>query len=257
MEINSSFRKPRSFTPHHVTMATLLGSPVAGSLVISASCRQQGNRTAANNWIMVGFTLLVFLVLASYIIGPDIHDASLIAGIAMGLAPHLILTLVMYYISREALPKREKSSSQEITGKHPGWKAVGIGLPCGIIIAAILIGVGYVSIKENTLDLGERLELGNDEIYYEENVSETEARQLGAFLRETGYFTDSGASVQLKKEGETYLLSWALKDEAWKDSEVISEFRSVGEAVSSRVFNGEPVITRLCDNTMEVKLVIE
>lgn len=257
MEIDSSFRKTLSFTPHHVILATLLGSPVAGSLVISASYRNRGNRTAANNWLMVAFTLLVFLVLASYIIGPDIHEAPLFAGIAMGLAPHLIFTLVMYYIAREALPNREESSNREGSGRHPGLKAIGIGLTCGIIITAILIGVGYVSVEENTIDLGDRLELGNDEVYYEDSVSRAEAERLGAFLQETGYFTDNGASVQLKKEPDAYILSWALKDDAWKDNEVISEFRTAGEAVSAQVFNGDPVITQLCDNTMEVKLVIE
>jgi hypothetical protein len=108
----------------------------------------------------------------------------------------------------------------------------------------------YMSLWHDSDALGERLFFGaqdQEEIYYAGGVSEEQARRLGAFLQREGLFGDERPkSVRLSKDGDVFVVGFALEWNNWTDERVADDFRDLLPRLSHGVFDGGPVEIHLC-----------
>jgi hypothetical protein len=121
----------------------------------------------------------------------------------------------------------------------------------GALAITVLSGLGVIHYPEKE-GLGKRLVIGPDgpdaeEVFYTRSVSKAEAEAVGRFLRKTGYFDgQSPKTVQIIREGDTYVLSVIVRDFAWHDAAFVEECRDIGRGLSREACAGTPVEVRLC-----------
>lgn len=108
-------------------------------------------------------------------------------------------------------------------------------------------------------DYGTKKTFGKGELYYTENVTETEADSVGAFLNEMGYLNDEKeTSIQLDKVGETYKIRLVVGEQYQeKDSSLDISFKALGFMASQQVFDGKDVEVDLCDDQLKTKRTIK
>ena len=107
-----------------------------------------------------------------------------------------------------------------------------------------------------TPDYGTKLTFNAGELYFTEAVTESEAERLGNFLVEDGFFGGQTISVQLDREGETYLFRMASREGAETDSTLTKQASLYTLQLSRKVFDDAPVDFHFCDTRMETKAVI-
>lgn len=100
---------------------------------------------------------------------------------------------------------------------------------------------------------GKKLTFGKGEVFYKDPVTEAEATKLGNFLKdEVKYFDDTNQkSVQVVKEGDTYVVKFVVKEGSEKDNDVVAAFGMVGAGISSEVFGGAKVQVDLADTSLK------
>ena len=86
----------------------------------------------------------------------------------------------------------------------------------------------------------------NDEVYYFQPVTPSNAASLGQALQTAGYFTGRGASVQLMKWRGATTVSFALNDGAWTRPLTVRAFEEIGRRVAP-VIGGYPIQVNLTD----------
>jgi hypothetical protein len=117
-------------------------------------------------------------------------------------------------------------------------------------VASVLIscGDGY----------GTKLEYGSTELYYTDEVTESEAKALGDYLEETKFTEgDETKTVQLTKEGDVYQFRMVVKDSYLDDEDYEAIAAFYAYTLSEEVFDGEEVEIHLCDVKLETKKVVE
>jgi hypothetical protein len=102
--------------------------------------------------------------------------------------------------------------------------------------------------------LGQRLAVtATEEVYYKD-VKEDDARLLGRTLKELGYFNGgTRKTVQLSRKDNRYVIAFVIQEGAWTDPDAVEELRLLGLQVAARIYDGQPVEVRLCDQHMSVK----
>jgi hypothetical protein len=114
-------------------------------------------------------------------------------------------------------------------------------------------------LQEDGLALLQRVDFGNgEEVVYTPGVSEAKARQLGDALRMLGLFDGQGAkTVQLSRSGLGFEVSVVVKDGDWNKPEVVSWSRMIHGRLAKEVFEGGPLVIKLCDEFMISRQTIE
>lgn len=119
-----------------------------------------------------------------------------------------------------------------------------------LVIVTILLSL---SISGCGADYGEVMYyVGENELYYTSNVTKAEAEELGDYLEENGFFSDGDRiSIQLDKEGTSYLFRIVIKKGLENDEETIEIMKLISAELSQNVFNNESVDIHLCDEYFE------
>src|SRR5262249_46670229 len=139
------------------------------------------------------------------------------------------------------------------------WKAAGLGVLGALLFLGLAI-CGYFAYElVGGEEWGQKVAFGaGEEVYFTKNVTEAEARQLGRFLQEDGYFNGrNNATAQLAREGERIIVSFVVQRNAWNDAQIVASYRSIGEEISERLYGGRQVEVRLCDEELTVKKTIK
>jgi hypothetical protein len=103
---------------------------------------------------------------------------------------------------------------------------------------------------------GTKLLFNNGELFYTDQVTESEATQLGEYLVQEGFFSGDTISIQIDKDKETYLFRMASQEGAETDSVSISLASMFTYQLSENVFAGAPVDFHFCDDKMKTKKVV-
>jgi hypothetical protein len=87
----------------------------------------------------------------------------------------------------------------------------------------------------------------SSDLFYTPYVSKAEARKLGDFLNDRGFFDrTTPVSVVLTRTREGYVVSFFVRDRAWDDEQFVTEVDDLRRQMSAAVFDGRPVIVQLC-----------
>ena len=95
---------------------------------------------------------------------------------------------------------------------------------------------------------GERLKYEGSDLFYTSAITESEARKLGDYLLESGFFQkDNTVTTQITKEGDVYLFRMVVKGDKGEDMEFLEKVGIFAAQLSRYVFDGKQVGIHLCD----------
>jgi hypothetical protein len=101
---------------------------------------------------------------------------------------------------------------------------------------------------------GRRLAVNDKEEIYYKDVREDDARRLSQVLKEMGFFNGSTyKTVQLSRKDNRYVLAFVVLDGTWNNPDAVEELRLVSMQIAARIFDGQPLEIRLCDQRMREK----
>lgn len=104
---------------------------------------------------------------------------------------------------------------------------------------------------------GTKLEYNNGELYYTDNVTETEAKKFGDYLVKSGLFTGKEISVQLDKSGGVNQFRLVIKPELINDNEYIEKVKTFGKSMKADFFNDQPLEIHMCDDNLKTVRVLK
>jgi hypothetical protein len=240
-------RRPgyKLFSPGSIARVAFLAGPVGAFILLALNFWRMGKRGAA--WTTIALGLLTLGVLVVIIIALPESVPSFLIGLPLFLA---------LWIAARALQGDAYEAHQRAGGATAsGWVAAGIALMGVVLFLGLWLGSFLVYDLTFYSGLGSKIDFGaGEEVYYATGVTEADARALGAFLRETGFFNGRGPkSVRLARDGDRLVLSVIVQEWVLRDWGVQQEIRTMGQQASQRAFGGRPVVVELCDEYFQVK----
>ena len=120
------------------------------------------------------------------------------------------------------------------------------------LVLAVLLAVGLACTGHGT-----KLEFNNGELYYTDNVTEADAKKLGEYLVENGFFGGKKITVQLDKAGATYQFRMVVQPEKHNDEATLELLKTFAEEVSENVFSDAPTELHVCDDRLQTIRVLK
>jgi hypothetical protein len=239
------------FSAGDATLAAFLGSILAGFVILALNYRRLGRKGAAGLALLIGLAALLLHFTIAFTLPDPLSVGISLALTLLGLG---VVHVVAKAAQGDAFDEHQRRGGQ----KASTGAAAGIGLLCLVLVFAIAMGLSsawYALFN----DLGERIEFGKDEeIYYAKGVTEGQARALGRFLQQDGFFNGRGAkTVTVARQGDTFLVSFVVVRDTWNRPDALEWFRKVDAEMSDHVFGGAPVEIRLLDENLTLQKTIK
>ena len=119
-----------------------------------------------------------------------------------------------------------------------------------------LLGLLLITAITSCTDYGKKhkVEGTKGEVYYKgEGVTEEDAKKTGEFLRKERFFNDGkGASVQISKEGDAYLMRFVYDKDVYDTLKNVDElFKLLANRASKNIFDGKKVNIALASRTFK------
>jgi hypothetical protein len=210
-----------------VTLATVLGSVLAGAMVMAINFKRVGRPGAMWAWLVAGMVGLT-AVLAS----PDLPGVPLVAyGLPQVFAMHYIAKVVL----KSHLDKHLMDGGQLASL----WWAAGVGMIGMALAIPMALAVG--SLTERSVQITPR-----ERVIYSGTATAKEAMALGKALQQQGYFDGSTeADAELSKNW------WSMTEITFVvgsdvDKEMTEQFRQLEKDISGSV-GGLPVKLKLAN----------
>jgi hypothetical protein len=214
-----------------VAVATFLGAPAAGSLLMAINYRRMGKTGSAITAFGIGVVVTALAVGLGYAVPQGVT-----VPLGLGL---LFATRVTAEKMQGASIAQHVSLGGKLGSK---WVAAGIGAVflC-LILGAVFLPI-YTSSTHNKVIVGTK-----DEVFYRGTATQREAQSLGNALKAGGYFKDRGTSVFLEKGKEGTAISLVLKEGRWDDAGILATEEEAMREVADSV-GGLPIHVRLIDS---------
>jgi hypothetical protein len=134
-------------------------------------------------------------------------------------------------------------------------------LALGLVISFLVIWTGVLSyVAYETMTTagvwGNKLTFNGGDLYYVSSVKETEAKKLGEYLTQGGFFDGSPISVQIQKSRDIWEFRMVVKQGYEKDEKIVEDMKEVAAELSKNVFEGAPVNVHLCDSQFKTLRVV-
>jgi hypothetical protein len=221
-----------------VGLASFLGTPLGGSVLLAMNYRRLGNRAAVAGVLAVGIIVTGILLLLGF------------SGIAnTGVQAIGLLAFIGMMQGAKAIQGFDVQEHIRLGGRLASKGSAAItGLLCLAVVGAAVFGIVSAGAANRT-----KITLGADEVYYSGNATAQDATAFGEALKTIGYFRGSGATVEIAKDKSTGVtLSFVVQDGAWDDTDKVSKFQDVGRLIAPAV-GGLPFELRFLDTSSKVK----
>ncbi len=125
-------QKPQLYTPHSAVIATIMGSLLAGAVIIALNYRALGRRDLATRTVLIGLAALGILMALATLMpnGPAAGVVMLIMqiGLAYGACRFLQEAAIRYHVEHGG-------------GLYSPFRALAVGLLVGIAFAIVFVAV--------------------------------------------------------------------------------------------------------------------
>ena len=222
-----------------VALATFLGTPIAGTILMAVNYRrlQEGGKAAAAVAIGVVATILA-------IVFGNIIPGAFSTIIAVG----LLLTIRSCAQSLQGPAVTQHVSQGGTLGSR--WAAAGVG----IAVLAVLAGGVFAVLMARQLTRGSKVTIGaHDEVIYTSPATKAEAKMVGEKLKSIGYFTDKGVTVFLSKDQAGPVVSFTVKEGSWNKPEMVNAFEEIGSEMAP-LMGGDTIRVRMVNAARETKM---
>lgn len=228
------------FDASAVTIATLLGAPVAGTILMAVNYRRLGKEVNAAVAFLIGLTVTILAIISGNVI-----PASALYAVP------LVLLLSMRSIAQtlQGPAVQQHVSSGGRLGSR--WVAFGLGIGS---LAILMVGLFILFvIQQVAAPSSPKVTIGtSDVVYYYGSATKEDAQMLGNKLKSIGYFRDKGTTVSISKDKSGPVVSFAVTDGTWEKPEMVSAFEDIGRQIASAV-GGYPLQVCLMNTQRVVK----
>ena len=227
------------YGPTDVGIATFLGSPVAGSIIMAMNYKRLGKSSAAVGVIVFGVILTVTMI----VIGGLIPARGASLGLCIGaLAGMIALTKQLQGPALEA----HRAAGGRVGSSAMPWVI-------GLIFLLVIFGAIFAWVMFTPVIEGTRVVVGTqDEIFYSGTTTETETKSLGKQLQDVGFFQDRGVSVKFTRDASGTVLGFVVNDGVWEDPDMLKSFEEVVRQLAPAI-GGLPIKIQMMDAAGEVK----
>jgi hypothetical protein len=245
-ELYAAIERPgyKLHSPGDAALATFLGSPLAGCIVLAINYFKLGRSLAGWQAILLG--LLASIALVTLGVKMPAHSPGFLVAVVS-----LIATYGLAKALQGSIYENHLSEGGE---KASGWIAAGIGIACLGVLFAGIVAWFVVDYQYFTT----RVRFGPDEeVIYADGATEAEAQKLGKLLQDERYFNGvGGKTVRITRDGNRAVVDFVVQENAWLDLEIVKSFEQLKPRLSQEIFDGRPVQIRLIDESMEVRKTI-
>lgn len=227
------------YDANSVGLATLLGSPVAGSFLMALNYRRLAMTGKAVVTLIVGVIVTGFAILFGW---------NLPASVKFPIA--LALLLVTKWLAQSLQGATVKYHVDHGGRLGSRWMAFG----SGVGFMAVIVAIAFFAVSKSTYATAKTsVTFGTkDEVYYSGSATRQEAESVGNVLKAGGYFTDRGADVFLSKGKDGTIISFVVNQNFASQPGIIDSFEEAGRQVAP-VIGGFPIRVRLVNPAREVK----
>ena len=120
-----------------VVLATFLGSPLAGGVLLSMNCRRLSQPGAVRDVFLWTGLLTIGSLLLSRMIP---QEQRMLEALLVGLQ-----VFVMYFLATRLQGRAITLHIQQGGELASYWSAIAIGIVCGIVLLWVLVGLGLVA----------------------------------------------------------------------------------------------------------------
>ncbi len=121
-----------------------------------------------------------------------------------------------------------------------------------ILVLTVLMAVGLACGSYGT-----KLDFNGGELYYTDNVTESDAKKLGDYLVKSGFFDGKKITVQLDKSGSTYQFRMVVMKEKQNDDATMILMKTFAGEISEEVFSNAPTELHVCDDQLKTIRVLK
>ena len=127
------------------------------------------------------------------------------------------------------------------------------------IVTLVVVAIAMVVLLLAQLGRGRKVMITDkEEVYYTSGASKEDALKLGQALKDVGYFdTQTAKSVQVAKNGQTVVVKFVVNSGAWGNEETVLAFGVMRTHLGEKIFAGQPVEVRLCDDHFNTKKTLK
>lgn len=120
----------------------------------------------------------------------------------------------------------------------------------GSVAVVIIVAIIYFQMNDH----GKKIDYNGSDIFYTENVTEPEARALGDYFKEAGWFkSGSEKSIKLEKEDGRYQVKFVVSESNSDDKKTVTLFKDIGKEISKDIFQGKPVDVFFCNEIFRTR----
>lgn len=117
-------------------------------------------------------------------------------------------------------------------------------------LSLLFVGALFVS---SCADYGEKVEQGENEVFYKDGATKEQAQKVLDILIESGAFNpDVESSAQVLKEDDRYIVNIIVREELRESEEVHDFLETIGQQMVYDVFEGDPLTVNITDEKFEV-----
>lgn len=182
----------------------------------------------------------------------------------------VILSFLAFYIESNimkyvfeglniALSSYMRNKQMDLYNKHieNGGRKASYLLP--VIICLVILGLIIWAMIYSFYVPAKSLKFYDDELYYTERISDSEAKEIGGFLGNVEFFANDNITINagIDKNRKDYIFSLVVIDEAVNDTELDAYMKEIGSLMSKQLFNGQPVKLNLCNDRFKVIKTIQ
>jgi hypothetical protein len=230
-----------------IIIATVLGGPIAGCVILAINYARVGMRRHAGLSILGGVLSTALLLFIAWIIPDSWHVPN-----AAFFMPQLFGMMSLSKYLQGNLVAEHLSAGGRLVSK---WIDAGIGALSCVVLLAIVVGLVFAT----TGPTGTRVAVGTSEVYYSGSATEDDAKSMMNDLRQSGFLSeDHAVTIGLSRGSGGFEVSFVVAAEALQSDETSDGFRIVGRDLATGHL-GKPLTIWLCDDAMDKKkkIVIE
>lgn len=217
-------------TPLGIFLASLLGGPLGGTLLVASNLWRLGRRSTAWRVLLTGFA-------AMFLFGALIWW---LQSLALRLILLFFLAVGVYiagslFLAR-TLAAREDAGIADDPLPPPLWRSLIPGLICGLLLVAALAGLRFAGPLHAAKDGIWRIPDGpRQEVLYFNRALETDARNLRSALVDAGYFAPGGSRTVLldMDDHQRRVVSFLVPKEKWNRPDAADALRKLGASLTS------------------------
>jgi hypothetical protein len=244
-ESDEDKRSPYSlFSPVAIGVVGFLAGPVGAFVLLGLNYMRLGKRRAAFLTATAGVLTVAAVLVLGILAGTDRVGPGTVARFPILIPLYLIFCCAAWVLQRGDYEAHWRDGGETASG----WTAAGIGLLGWVLYFGVwaVASVAYAPFQK--VEFG-----GGEEVYYRRGATAADARKLGEFLREAGYFDGQNpTSVLVSRAGDRLVVSFVVAESAIHSADARDGFRASGRQASERVFDGRPVTVELCDEALDV-----